>query len=852
MSTSRKRATVVLAAGLLAAAAIVAVQAESADYATPDCSAAIEPNVRSIAAFLHARCYESQPGWKKDIAVRRTGPVFNGQSFSVHGDVRVHYPPVLYEWLKAGRPKGDLPDGTLVVKEQYSGDGDARTLGGWTFMLRDAASSHAGWQWGYVDAHDAKWDSASAYVGYCVACHASADNDQLLYVSLSNIEGRPVDYAEVAATDFLAGGEPAPPKRHGDNDRLYDLPDPLKQPDPAFLALFPQIAAVPVDRLAALPPADGDDVVPPADITTRATHAFVTSSVCGGCHDADSLLSGNSPSMLVPQDGHHLNLSPFGEWGASVMGLAGRDPVFLAQLESEHALQPDLGTFIDNTCFTCHGVMGKRQVEIDSGGTRDFALAMLYAGPGEPNFHYGALARDGVSCAACHAVSPEGLGTAATFTGQFNIGKPTEIFGPYDKPLDYSMKQAIGMTPMAGAQIKDSALCGSCHTVILPILDSGKPYARGEAAKAPTGHEQTTYLEWLNSAFQTEQPPFDLASWQSCQDCHMPDRLAGGQPLALRIANIEDERYPFFEHQADDSLLALPKRSPYGRHSLGGINLFVMSMYQQFADLLGVRTTSPNIAGSEDPVSSLLFAAQEGLDQARSRTAALSVGPVTRTKDALEATVTVRNLAGHKFPSGVGFRRAFLEVTVLDAAGAPLWSSGRPDALGVILGADGRALATELSRADFQPHHRVIDSQDEAQIFETRHRDTSGGLTTSFLALHEEVKDNRLLPLGWSAQGPHAEVTAPIGVGEDPGYADGSGSSTLLYRIPAAAIAGAVSLKVALHYQAIPPYYLQDRFAIAQGPETTRLHHIASRLDLKGTGAEGWVVTVAETDVDLR
>lgn len=32
----------------------------------------------------------------------------------------------------------------------------------------------------------------------------------------------------------------------------------------------------------------------------------------------------------------------------------------------------------------------------------------------------------------------------------------------------------------------------------------------------------------------------------------------------------------------------------------------------------------------------------------------------------LQATVTVRNKTGHRFPSGVAFRRAFIEFLVLD------------------------------------------------------------------------------------------------------------------------------------------------------------------------------------------
>ena len=75
------------------------------------------------------------------------------------------------------------------------------------------------------------------------------------------------------------------------------------------------------------------------------------------------------------------------------------------------------------------------------------------------------------------------------------------------------------------------------------------------------------------------------------------------------------------------------------------------------------------------------------LDQARNRTADVSVDEVRRDRNALSAKVTVTNRAGHKFPSGVAFRRAFIEFSVLDAQDRVLWSSGRTNAAGVIVDA---------------------------------------------------------------------------------------------------------------------------------------------------------------------
>jgi hypothetical protein len=50
---------------------------------------------------------------------------------------------------------------------------------------------------------------------------------------------------------------------------------------------------------------------------------------------------------------------------------------------------------------------------------------------------------------------------------------------------------------------------------------------------------------------------------------------------------------------------------------------------------------------------------------------------------------------------------------------------------------------------------------------------------------------------------------------------------------------------VTLNYQAIPPYYLKERFTIGKGAETQRLAYIASHLTLPGTPIENWRLPVA-------
>ncbi len=175
------------------------------------------------------------------------------------------------------------------------------------------------------------------------------------------------------------------------------------------------------------------------------TQTFLTSDQCMGCHNATASLTParpDLPSMLYYLNGSSptnnpdtVNLSPNGEWRFSMMGLAGRDPIFFSQLNSEVTLHGNLTTqpgqgkaFVENLCLHCHGVMGQRQYQEDTGKlfTRDRMQ--------DPNSIYGVLARDGISCTVCHRISAEGLRTKETYTGNLNVGPPDEMNGPLHDP----------------------------------------------------------------------------------------------------------------------------------------------------------------------------------------------------------------------------------------------------------------------------------------------------------------------------------------------------------------------------------------------------------------------------------
>ena len=124
----------------------------------------------------------------------------------------------------------------------------------------------------------------------------------------------------------------------------------------------------------------------------------------------------------------------------------------------------------------------------------------------------------------------------------------------------------------------------------------------------------------------------------------------------------------------------------------------------------------------------------------------MNIVSLQNTGSALQADVQVVNLAGHSFPSGVGFRRAFLEFRVLDGPGNTLWVSGQTSNDGVILDNSGNPLVTEFfapNQQAYQPHYNQanpITRDDQVQIYEELALNPEGQLTTSFLALDQDRK----------------------------------------------------------------------------------------------------------------
>jgi hypothetical protein len=928
---------------------------------------------RQLGAYLRHYCHrDAAAGWVRDKYVRDTGPYvamlgqegWTGDDRGTHAPVVIWYNQPMAAWIRANRREADaqrlddavpVPADAMLVKEMYPGpasrcaDVDPTHLfptSGAAVMVRAPQASQDGWFWGWFGFDDASgwtpdWPADPetnrlAYMGfgqYCVNCHASA-RDNFTFSAAKNMQGEPGDPLVFLSQDF-ALSQALSESHHSavtvSADDAARVDTPRDSYLPAFLQAFAGGTtpdwAPDRDSVDRMPSQTYDNVWMGAGTPTAAGQ-YLTSDQCLSCHDAGG--TGLQFDMTAPNPhgdlaGQLLNLSPYGTWRSSPMGLAGRDPIFFAQMASEtQTFHPDAPDgLVENTCLGCHGIQGQRQYGIDrqlagqdcGSFTREMVAAVPYpaTNPTAPHADYGALARDGISCTSCHRMvlgeaatqanagtprnacveerqallNPDNTGFARTFTGSFLVGPADRIFGPFRDVRTAPMEAALGAVPEHSDAFARSEVCGTCHTVHLPVLDDGKTVGRV--------YEQLTYPEWAFSAYRTGEgvngeplPAGRGDRAQSCQDCHMPSRNADGTVSRSKIASIQEvSNFPEAEFTKPADALDLPVREGYSRHTLVGLNVFLIEMAQQFPEVLGIRTQDPML--TDKAVAGLELTERQMVEQARHTTAKLSVATPRVSDGVLSTRVTVENLAGHKFPSGVGFRRAFITFEVLDADGAVLWASGATDGAGRILDGTGQPIDGEVwwqpdcgARIDplarrHQPHHEVITGQDQAQIYQElvsspapdgpaqcgHDAPPRGHLTTSFLSICAEVKDNRLLPHGFLPTAQRVAIAEALGAGaemgedagttalDDPDYATpasgASGKDSLTYEVDLAELAGTpAKVRARLSYQATPPFYLQDRFCTAEGKDRDRLFYLAGHLELSDTPAADWSLTVGD------
>jgi hypothetical protein len=340
--------------------------------------------------------------------------------------------------------------------------------------------------------------------------------------------------------------------------------------------------------------------------------------------------------------------------------------------------------------------------------------------------------------------------------------------------------------------MRESGTCGTCHTLVTHALN---PDGTENGVRFD---EQVTFVEH-NAANES----------RTCQFCHMPARDAEGVNISTRIARQPD----------GTDFPGLGLRTPFGRHVFVGGNKLVLSILRD-----------EPLLGADAPREAFDQAIGE-VDVLLSKAAAIGVGSIRVEGPLTTVPITVRALTGHKLPTGYPSRRVVLHVRATAANGSVVFESGGMDALGRILDSQGQPLPCDVLDGTLAPHLDVVDSEDEAQIWEEVPGDEEGHPTALLLRSNTLLKDNRLLPDGFDPTSADGQRAAPKGTEGDSDFS-GNGD-TVDITINNGAFGGPVpvQLEVRLLYQTLQPRW-REGLAATGTPWSDALEEMLSRQDL--------------------
>jgi hypothetical protein len=463
---------------------------------------------------------------------------------------------------------------------------------------------------------------------------------------------------------------------------------------------------------------------------------FQTSDRCLACHNGLTSPTGEDISIGF-------------SWRPTMMANSARDPYWQAGVRRETIDHPMAKAAIEDECSICH--MPAMRYEAKLAGHEGEIFAHL---PFNTDKREDRLAADGVTCSVCHQITPERLGTRASFVGGFKIDESNTspertVYGPYeiDKGHTRIMRTSTeGYKPTEGKHIRQSEVCATCHTLLTQALD-----AQGKViGELP---EQVPYQEWLHSEYKETK---------SCQACHMP---------------VVKEPTPI------TSILGEP-REGFSRHTFVGGNFFMQRILNRFRDELGVTAPRPEFEA----------AANRTVEHLQSEAAKISVSSVQVANGRVQAEISVENLGGHKLPTAYPSRRVWLHVTVKDANGRAVFESGALNPQGSIQGNDNDADATK-----FEPHYTEITSPDQVQIYESVMAGADNLPTTGLLTALRFVKDNRLLPHGFNKQTADKDVAVHGNAEQDPDFT--AGGDKIRYNVTVGNAQGPFIVEAELWYQ---------------------------------------------------
>ena len=533
---------------------------------------------------------------------------------------------------------------------------------------------------------------------------------------------------------------------------------------------------------------------------------FTTPETCKSCHTGTTTVMNFNTK----------DISPSTLRKHSTMAHALNDPYFTAVVEEESHVFPDKKVFIEDTCLRCHSPMAYTHAHsIPTLLTPDTSGILAEGGYSMADAMNDPHARDGVSCTACHQIKDINLGDIASMSGHYTLNSEADrdsnsklpINGPFSNPAGQAMQNNTQYQPILGAHIRESKLCASCHNLYTPTLDlAGNPVmitnhdGNLENAQFP---EQTPYWEWLNSAFS------NATTGKTCQSCHMSEPAPDySTPIATRPSNA-------------------PSRMPFGQHEMVGSNVYLLELLKKYSETLGIASSTTTVG----------FETKQTETRAILATAStLTIGATSKTDDTLSIPVTIANHTGHKLPTSYPSRRLWLHTKVTDeSTNSVIFESGAVDVNGRIAKDDAftndKCLKIEKDDATFdystcyEPHHDVINSENQVQIYEAILGDVNTDITHVLLHARQYKKDNRILPVGFTLAGQHLN---PVDTFYDDGIfglaendvnfisgisAGGSdGMDTVNYQVPITTT-GPFTIDVELLYQTMKPSFVESMHA---------------------------------------
>ena len=485
----------------------------------------------------------------------------------------------------------------------------------------------------------------------------------------------------------------------------------------------------------------------------------------------------------------------FKAWRGSMMGQAGRDPLFWAAFAVAKDDATDAGEF----CLRCHTPTGW-YAERDLNGDVILTDAAIDAG---------------LACEVCHRmVDPvpgaqdEATAIDIAIRAELTTPPPTNHFasamiildpqdrrrGPFARPINPHPVLQTEFLGQGGNAVTESRLCGSCHNVDNPTL-SWNPDPPGNAPAqywpneldeaAPSFNKgdlfplERTYDEWLNSSYAKGgvfAPQFagamPNAVVESCQDCHM-----------TRQTGYAAESFGGPTYRNCNTTGCLPA------HVFVGGNAWIPRILQDKRWRLRDPLDAPALNATAAEAESMLR---------RAATLELTVEPAGAQK---RATVRVINETGHKLPTGYPEgRRMWLNLRAFNAAGQLIYQSGAYNLTTGKLTEDA-AIKVYEAKQGLTPQLAALVGLE-------------AGPTFHFALNNTTYKDNRIPPRGYTVAAFDQPGLRPVGAT----YADGQYWDDTEYTVPAAT----VRVVATLYYQTSSSDYIEFLRELG-GPDGTVL-----------------------------